>query len=522
MRDVVARTVARLSSIALIGLVGIALAAEPRIVIQRGHTDGVCAVAVSPDGRFLVTGGEDNLVKLWDIASGKEMRSFVGHENWVLSVAFSPDGKRVYSSSRDGMIKQWDVENGKEILTIKAHRFFVNSIALSPDGTFLASCAENTTALFLWDTATARKIREFVGHKEPIQALAYSPDGRKILSAGVDKTLRLWDEKSGKCVSTMGGLFGHGQTVTALAISPDGQYAISGSEDCTVRLWDLKRGSQIRTFQKMHSGYNYPNALAFSPDGKSVASGSWSGYLTLWDVKTGKAAYFEEGRAASRMIAFLPDGKTIASGCALLPMLSDAATGKAVRDFHSYAALLWSGDLSSDEKQVIVPSYDKSLKFWDVENGSIKKTIANSNFQICDSAIFSPDMKDILLTEGPFLRLYTPEASGERRWKQEHTQLRSTATIYASAFSPDGNFVLTGARDGTLKLWDRRTGDPMLTYSGHGDGNIIYDAAFSPDGKTIASVTWDQPTLILWDTASGKILQSRTGRSIKNDSVAWA
>ncbi len=482
------------------------LAAEPKIVVQGGHTNGTFAVALSPDGRFLVSGSEDSLLKLWDIASGKEMRTFAGHSNWVLSVAFSPDGKRVYSSSRDCLIKAWDVQSGKDLLTFTGHNSWVNSIALSPDGKFLVSCAENTE-LFLWDTVTGQKIREFKGHDDDIQAVAYSPDGTRILSAGKDKVLKLWDVNSGKCISTMGALFGHKKTVQAVAFSPDGKYAASGSEDNTALLWDLSKSSLVRQFEKKHKDYNSITGIAFSPDGKSVASSSWSGYLTLWDVKTGKAKYFKQMRAAGRQIVFSKDGTTIASGCALTPTLSDAASGLSSRDFLSYGAILWSGDLSADEKQVIVPSYDKSLKFWDIENGTILRTIVDSDFQICDSAIFAPNNSDILFTEGPRLYLFAPEAKGEQTWKllweQDHTQV---STIHASAFSPDGKTVLTGSYDSVLKLWDRATGTLIRPLSGH-SGNIN-DAAFSPNGKMIASNALGQPVLILWDAASGKMLDS--------------
>jgi parallel beta-helix repeat protein len=162
------------------------------VTTLTGHTDPVRSVAFSPDGRLLASGSYDNTIKLWEVASGREVRTLTGHTGDVTSVAFSPDGRLLASGSVDDTIKLWDVATGREVRTLSGHTSDVNSVAFSPDGRLLASGSDDKT-IKLWDVATGSLVRTLSGHTSDVNSVAFSPDGRLLASGSDDNTIRLWD-----------------------------------------------------------------------------------------------------------------------------------------------------------------------------------------------------------------------------------------------------------------------------------------------------------------------------------------
>jgi len=152
----------------------------------------VQGLAFSPDGRFLATGSQDNLVRLWDVATGKELRRFVGHENWVQHVAFSPDGRTVASSSSDWTVRLWEVVTGKQRGRVTGQRSMVTPLEFSPDGRFLALGGIDKL-IHIHSLVEEKEVQRFSGHDGTVSCLAYSRDGRRLFSGGVDTTVLVWD-----------------------------------------------------------------------------------------------------------------------------------------------------------------------------------------------------------------------------------------------------------------------------------------------------------------------------------------
>ena len=264
----------------------------------KEHGDDVLSAAFSPDGRYVLSGSVDNTIKLWDVSSGAEIRTFKGHLNleeniitWldgniynlnqVSSVTFSPDGHYVLSGSYDKTMKLWDVSSGAEIRTFKGHSYGINSVAFSPDGRYALSGSGSNNlynhSTKLWDISSGTEIHTFYGHDIGIYSVAFSPDGRYVLSGSADSTMKLWDVSSFTKIHTFKG---HSESINSVAFSPDGSYILSGSSDKTMKLWEVSSGTEIRTF-KGHT--ESVHSVAFSPDGSYVFSGSSDRTLKVWN-----------------------------------------------------------------------------------------------------------------------------------------------------------------------------------------------------------------------------------------------
>jgi WD40 repeat protein len=273
-----------------------------------GHSSSVISVAISPDGNTLATASFDKTIKLWNLATGEQIRTLSGHSDEVISVAISPDGNTLATASFDKTIKLWNLATGEKIRTLSGHSNWVNSVAFSPDGKTLASGSEDTT-IKLWNLATGEQIRTLTGHSSWVSSVAFSPDGKTLASGSEDTTIKLWNLATGEQIRTFTG---HSNRVISVAISPDGKGVASGSWDKTIKLWNLATGEQIRAFTG-HSSYVF--SVAISPDGKTLASGSDDKTIKLWNLATGELIRTLTGHSGwVNSVAISPDGKTLASG----------------------------------------------------------------------------------------------------------------------------------------------------------------------------------------------------------------
>jgi WD40 repeat protein len=272
--------------------------------VFTGKTSSFISIAFSADGKTLA-GGSNGSLTIWDVASGKELRTIADFVSWVHMVALTPDGKKVVSAD-DQNVKLWDVQTGKELhnfLTSQNSPYF--RAALSADGKVLATSRANQT-ITVWDVNTGKALRSWPIKPGKLSSfamsLAFSPDG-KMIANSADISIKIWDVATGKELHALAGSNG---MINSVAFSPDcTKLACTGEK--AMELWDVASGKKLRKFAP---GPGVFWDLAFRPGNKTLASTHLDETIKLWDISSGRdiATLKDHGSG----LAFSPDGNTIA------------------------------------------------------------------------------------------------------------------------------------------------------------------------------------------------------------------
>ncbi|HEX3557709.1 MAG TPA: caspase family protein [Pyrinomonadaceae bacterium] len=276
--------------------------------VFESYSSGVYATAFSADRHWFATGNKDKTIRVWEIATGRKVRTLTGHTGWVTSIAFSPDSKWLASASLSGAVKLWDNETGREAHALEGHTESVNAVAFSPDSRWLATASGDAT-IKLWNVATGQVVRTFNGHTAEVNTVAFSPDGRVLASGGADKSVKLWDAATGQLAHELKET----SEVFSLAFSADGsnRLAVAMKEGT----WNVyhSAGTLLYSMTSTHTGD--VRSIAFSPDGKRIATGTSDGSAGLWDAAAGGTLFRLTGHTdAVNSIAFSADGAWLASG----------------------------------------------------------------------------------------------------------------------------------------------------------------------------------------------------------------
>jgi WD40 repeat protein len=255
----------------------------------RGMAERIHEIAYSPDGKWMATAsgdpGQFGSVQLWIAepdGGGKLARDLLETTDSVFAVAFSPDGSKLAAAGADRALRVWEVASGKEIALIEDHADWIFDLAWSPDGKRISTASRDKTSK-VFDVEKRESLATFPGHAETVYCVAFTPDGKQVVTGGADNQVRVWSpDEDAKQVRVVGG---HGGAVFRLLFAPDGKTLLTCSADKTVRVFE--------NFNAKHSlsGHNdWVYSLALSPDGKTIASGSWDGEVRTWTLDDGKPA----------------------------------------------------------------------------------------------------------------------------------------------------------------------------------------------------------------------------------------
>ena len=517
------------------------------------HQDRIYALATSPNGGYVISGGRDKAARVWD-REGNLLLTFNGHDKTVFSLAFDASSNTIFSGSYDKTAKLWDLK-GNVLLTLE-HERSVWSVAVSPDGAYLATGLSDSLS-FIWDKSG--NLQTTLPTKDDTYSISFSKDGKHVLTAS-GKTAQLWDLE-GNLIKQ----YAHDKTVYKAVFSPDGQKVLTGSWDRTSKLWSLE-GILLQTFD---SDYTYsvdfaPNGeevltsgldkevkiwglngqlirtlkghgqeirtAIFSGDNNQVISGSYDGSVKFWPLRGRISDRFQSDRflingydidEKHQLIAYIGKGNKVVirnhrskeevelnghtkdimdvafspSGDTLVSIGSDKKIIFWSRKGGELFSIQDNSELrqvsySHDGKLIATCNDKREICIWS-HKGKLKKRISAAHMGRITSLNFSPNNNYILSTSADkTATLWT--TSGEA----VHSFADYDSYIFYGTFSPDGKKILLGGQSNTANLYDLE-GNLLQVFKGH--TSYVISCAFSPDGKFIVTGSTDR-SVRLWST----------------------
>ncbi len=512
------------------------------------HGGLIWSLIFTPDGKTLVSEGVDG-IRIWETATGKQIRRVGKGSVGGYSIAISPDGKLVAVLLPDsgGYVGLMELATGQIVRRFSKRQ--VHEIHFSPDGKRLATLAY-PSEIDLWDLATGRALGTLKGHQDEVCSAAFSEDGRTLVSAGDDRTIRFWDVTTGKERQQIQTETGVGR----IALSPDGRVLASlGTikhkvkpngiwrlNETVIRLWDIRTGKELRQLTMpavevdpgLADGFRM---LLFSPDGKSLVTVGRDGVVRIWDAATGKEVRQFSGFAGAPFNFTLhPDGKLLAVAEGSTIHLLRLDTGMDQPALHGHRAGIFSVFLDLDRQSAATTSGDGLLRLWDTRTGAGRRDIVKDSrfllkilpggktylrsgedkkLRLCDldtgkeirilqgwngrpfSFELSPDGRILAQvdTDYKYVQLIDPVTG-----KTLHTLTEFNQPYMGFSFAPDGRSLFLWSADKTVTVWDPATGEKRRQLPGPTTkekegwkppgvaGYSVFMATLSPDGKLLA------------------------------------
>ena len=487
------------------------------------HEGPVYAVAPSPDGKIILTGGRG--WQLWDSASGLPLARAIN--GTVMAAAFSPDGKTFLTGAsfwgKDkqwGEVQLWDTATRQPIGKPLPHQGIINSVAFSPDGqtigTGIGFKDPDKGEARLWSLASSQRQGVSLPHPGTVYAVAFSPGGKSVLTGCRDRMARLWDVATGKL---LGKPFPIRDRVTSVAFAPNGKLILTGTGDSyegtphgSGQHWDIATGNPVGPPLAHNLAVL---GVAFGPGGKTVLTGSFDRTACLWEAAEGKMITAPlRHQAPVLAIALSPDGDTILTGSGQPDGLEGEARLWEIAGHKPLIPPLQHSNwvtcvaFSPDGKSVVTGSWDGTARLWETATGKQLASLLQHD-SVLPSLGWSPKglLSVAFSANGKFI--ITGDYSGRARLWEAATgkpigqPFQCPAEVRGVAFSPDSKIALTACRQAKIiGLWEATSGRPIGHSIPH-PGGYNPSFVFSPDGKTLLTPKEDN-TAQMWELASGK------------------
>jgi len=520
------------------------------LLTLRGHTDAVDAVAFSPDGTLLASGGRDSTIRFWNPETGEQTRVIhegvgnpysiafspdgrriaagttasigvildvpnamvlqllTGHSGHVYSTAFSPDGKRVATASADGTVRIWAPVTGKELMVLRGEHGGVFSVAFRPDGRRLASGNADGT-VSIWNVRTGEKLKTLrVMADGALLALGFSPDGRFLAVGGSARAVWVWNTETWELHKRIGD---HSASISCVRFSPDAQSIASSSSDRSIRLWDAEAGRQLC---KLTGHGASVRGVAFSPDGKRVASAGVDGTVRLWATKPRADAAVKSIACPGKSKAALSRDERFAVVTFKKAHVVDLDTGTVVAEMEGHDDWIFDSDFSPDGKVLVTGSRDGSVKLWGVASGREVGALNGHEAGVIAVA-FSPDGSRVLTTSLD----HTATVWDSQSWTRLLTLTNPGGQFEDGVFTPDGQRVVTGSSsDHKVRVWDATTGEVLSAFESLGR---VLCVTVSADGRLVVA-GGTRKTIEVWDAASGDRLLECKGHGDLVQSIGFS
>lgn len=472
-------------------------------------------IVFSADGNRVATTNLDEAIEIWDVGTGRLLRTLSGRSSRILDIVFSSDGTRMLSAHEDKAINEWNALDGALLRTTRiSYKDSLYGASFSPDRKTIVTGHTGSNAVKVWDTQTGRLVRSYAGHysSNPVFSANGSTLVTKDIAQVIKTVLKTWDVATGRLKATIPWELTSDQSLHTFVLSPDGSRLLSGfyqtgtSKTFDAKLSDASSGRTLRMLPGHAGGVN--NAV-FSPDGRVVLTVDNLGAVRFWQVETGRLLRtLSQGTETSLAAAFSPDGTRLISSSGGL-RLWEVETGLLIKKFGA-EYISGSSFYTRSASQIVV----NGIQVWDARSMQL---LQNVPVPAPDAYVVGRDGLRMFWT----LKEGTSEVYSEedRRTlvmtevgssRVIHTFRGHTKGVMAAKVSPDGKLLATAGSDKTTRIWEIATGKLLRTIA---HGFVVYPGAmeFSPDGNRLL-ITGDgrseRDVVKLWDVASGQIVKS--------------